>query len=395
LSTPGEDRSLTADGIFPDDLSGKTVLDVGCRYGFFCFEALKRGAARVVGVDFDGDALRKARLLAECKGANAEFIQLDLEADTLPGPFDYVLGLNILHHMRDPFAVLEKLVGSTSGHLVLEVASFNPQDAKKLAGKKGWAPFLLYRTYILPSLLGRLPVVGIGGNKRHIEEMFFISPSALERILRNQYGCFPRIRTIKKGHKGRFITIAEKLKVDRLVAVCGPCCAGKSTLVSDLRDNRHPSLSGQLGLGDGSDWTLLFPNELEALPTPNVEKVLFDYDFLRPYLRGPFKFERDRTLEIFQIAREIKTVTLWSEAAELHSRMERREILPQAGRTNRRQGHKRRLKILEDYKDAGKVRQFYEKWFTHLRGLPGDHYVVDLTAGEQLIPLSEWSFPKE
>ena len=48
MSTGGKDRSATAKAIFPDDLTGKTVLDVGCRYGYFCFEALKRGASRAV-----------------------------------------------------------------------------------------------------------------------------------------------------------------------------------------------------------------------------------------------------------------------------------------------------------------------------------------------------------
>ena len=37
--------------VLPLDLSGKTVLDAGCNAGFFSFEAKKRGAARVLGVD--------------------------------------------------------------------------------------------------------------------------------------------------------------------------------------------------------------------------------------------------------------------------------------------------------------------------------------------------------
>src|SRR5436309_596182 len=35
----------------PQDLSGKTVLDVGCNAGFYAVEAKRRGARRVLGVD--------------------------------------------------------------------------------------------------------------------------------------------------------------------------------------------------------------------------------------------------------------------------------------------------------------------------------------------------------
>ena len=36
LKTGGVDRSATAEIIFPRDLTGKTVIDLGCSYGFFC-----------------------------------------------------------------------------------------------------------------------------------------------------------------------------------------------------------------------------------------------------------------------------------------------------------------------------------------------------------------------
>src|SRR5688500_4813236 len=57
LSTKGHDRSATARQIFPQDLTGKTVLDLGCSFGFFCFEAVKRGASRVVGFDVDPESI--------------------------------------------------------------------------------------------------------------------------------------------------------------------------------------------------------------------------------------------------------------------------------------------------------------------------------------------------
>ena len=72
LSTGGRDRLPTANAIFRERLDGKTVLDVGCKYGCLCFEAQRCGAKRVIGVDLDRDALCKARILAEIKGVDAQ-----------------------------------------------------------------------------------------------------------------------------------------------------------------------------------------------------------------------------------------------------------------------------------------------------------------------------------
>src|SRR4051812_5301551 len=51
---PGVDRSDVADRVFPADLTGRSVLDVGCYYGYFLHEAARRGARRAVGVEPDG-----------------------------------------------------------------------------------------------------------------------------------------------------------------------------------------------------------------------------------------------------------------------------------------------------------------------------------------------------
>ena len=37
----------------PLDLAGRTVLDIGCNAGFYSIEMKRRGAERVVGIDFD------------------------------------------------------------------------------------------------------------------------------------------------------------------------------------------------------------------------------------------------------------------------------------------------------------------------------------------------------
>ena len=52
----------------PEDLTGKSVLDIGCNGGFYSIEMKRRGAARVLGVDHDSQYLDQARFAAKVLG---------------------------------------------------------------------------------------------------------------------------------------------------------------------------------------------------------------------------------------------------------------------------------------------------------------------------------------
>src|SRR5690242_5849730 len=45
----------------PSDLTGKSVLDIGCNGGFYSIELKKRGASRVLALDLDTRYLNQAR----------------------------------------------------------------------------------------------------------------------------------------------------------------------------------------------------------------------------------------------------------------------------------------------------------------------------------------------
>lgn len=49
----------------PESFEGKTVLDLGCNLGRICIDAAKRGATRVVGVDFAPDLIDVAKRYAD------------------------------------------------------------------------------------------------------------------------------------------------------------------------------------------------------------------------------------------------------------------------------------------------------------------------------------------
>src|SRR5437762_362627 len=59
--------------VFPEDMTGATVLDLGCNGGFYSIELKKRGASRVLGVDVDDRYLNQAKFAGEGLCVEIEF----------------------------------------------------------------------------------------------------------------------------------------------------------------------------------------------------------------------------------------------------------------------------------------------------------------------------------
>ena len=92
----------------PQDLRGKTVLDIGCNAGFYSMEMKRRGAARVLGIDFDEDYLAQARFAAEVQGLDIEFEQMSVyDVAKLGQTFDVVFFIGVLYHLRHPLLALD------------------------------------------------------------------------------------------------------------------------------------------------------------------------------------------------------------------------------------------------------------------------------------------------
>jgi tRNA (mo5U34)-methyltransferase len=92
----------------PADLSGRTVLDIGCNGGFYAIEMKRRNAARVLAIDIDEDYLRQARFAADVIGLDIEFAQMSVyDIAALNDRFDLVLFLGVLYHLRHPLLALD------------------------------------------------------------------------------------------------------------------------------------------------------------------------------------------------------------------------------------------------------------------------------------------------
>lgn len=109
--------------VLPEDLSGKSVLDVGTFDGFYAFLAEARGADRVVaidneqyrdwvrarwGVELDGGEGLEA--IARLLDSNVDYKRLDaFDLDALRESFDLIFCFGILHRVENPLGLLRVL----------------------------------------------------------------------------------------------------------------------------------------------------------------------------------------------------------------------------------------------------------------------------------------------
>jgi tRNA (mo5U34)-methyltransferase len=133
------------------DLTGKTVLDVGCSSGFFSLKLKELGASFVLGVD-DGEqpkAIKQARFAAETLGLEIDFKTLSVyRIAELQSQFDLVLFMGVLYHLRHPLLALEALRTVCRGTLILQTITtphkqrFRELDAADLQHSSLHSPLL-------------------------------------------------------------------------------------------------------------------------------------------------------------------------------------------------------------------------------------------------------------
>lgn len=125
------------------DVTGKKVLDIGCGSGVYSVDFARRGAARVVGVDFSENMLKLARREAETHGAGGvcEFVRANfLDAD-LGGRFDVAIAMGVFDYLPEPVPFLRKMVSLTDDKVIASFPAFSPVRSTlrnlryKLAGK--------------------------------------------------------------------------------------------------------------------------------------------------------------------------------------------------------------------------------------------------------------------
>lgn len=90
---------------FPEDLTGKTVLDVGCAEGFFVIQAALRNARRAIGCDIVQSRLEIARMVAKSWQIKERVLFSQTDLYNIPSDWasDIVLCLSVAHHLHGGF----------------------------------------------------------------------------------------------------------------------------------------------------------------------------------------------------------------------------------------------------------------------------------------------------
>jgi tRNA (mo5U34)-methyltransferase len=136
IVTPGHEneafRALTPNfqnwiaQAIPEDLTARSVLDIGAWDGFFSFLAEERGARRVVAMDkmacrHHVTDLNGFWTAHEIRMSRVQLIQLDVyDIDRLTEDFDVIFFFGVLYHLKHPLLALERLYERTNDLLLLE-----------------------------------------------------------------------------------------------------------------------------------------------------------------------------------------------------------------------------------------------------------------------------------
>lgn len=139
----------------PDDLNGKTVLDVGAWDGYFSFACERKGAERIVALDADqhGQGSAGFEFAAEQFGSDVEYRIGDVLTEEFGTTFDTVLCFGVLYHVPDPTALLDRLFELADETVCLETAVFpSPLGRETLYDNRGVTSLFENTTYYVPSL---------------------------------------------------------------------------------------------------------------------------------------------------------------------------------------------------------------------------------------------------
>lgn len=116
-------RWAEVESAVPQDLIGKTVLDIGCNAGYICFEAVRRGAKRVVGIDLKQDYVDQANFCAEVLGVDVDFRVMSIyDLAQLDETFDVVFCVGILYHCADILSAVSSVSSAAADLLIVETA---------------------------------------------------------------------------------------------------------------------------------------------------------------------------------------------------------------------------------------------------------------------------------
>ena len=102
----------------PDDLNGKSILELGCNIGSNCFIATHRGVAKATGVDYSPRLISAAARLNAFMAAPAFFRVHDLNIELQDQePAHTVFCFSVVNHLQNRDALVRTILNKTAAVL--------------------------------------------------------------------------------------------------------------------------------------------------------------------------------------------------------------------------------------------------------------------------------------
>lgn len=161
-----------------EPVQGSSVLDIGCGPGHYSVELARRGAGRVVGVDFAEGMIKLARDQAAASGVadRCEFRVGDFDQFTADDPFDYVVVMGFMDYVADADTLVRKVAALTRRRAFFSFPAAGGLLAwQRQLRYRSRCPLYLYRRADLDALFARIP--GVDAKIEPIDRDFFVTLS--------------------------------------------------------------------------------------------------------------------------------------------------------------------------------------------------------------------------
>lgn len=184
------------------NLSGLSVLDLGCGGGILS-EALAKKGAQVIGLDAEETAINAAQMHAKQSGLAIHYQCCPVEDFEHPG-FDLICCMEMLEHVNDPQEIINHCARllKPGGHLFLSTLN---------RGLKSYATAIIAAEYIL----GLLP-------KQTHDFGKFIKPSELAAMIRKAGLEFSLMKGLSYNPLSRKAWLSDSVDVNYLVSCFKP-----------------------------------------------------------------------------------------------------------------------------------------------------------------------------
>jgi hypothetical protein len=161
------------------------------------------------------------------------------------------------------------------------------------------------------------------------------------------------------------------LKIERLIIIGAPSCAGKSYLIEKIQQGACPHLCAKLGITNTFSWRYVVARDLKHLRQQTIERLVVHYDLYAQYSHdNGFKHLEELILNSDRII--ILTLMVEEKLLIIRTKLRLRKLMSDLIRSREMTRSvkilKRIIRLLKKRKfyKRGLSRFLYERWFDYL-----------------------------